>query len=63
MFARGVKKHLKTQNKNVRSTTKTVSRISKNFFKSNFLESCAFLDKQFAKIAGPVTLFLYDLEC
>ena len=29
----------------------------------NFLEPSAFMDKQFSKIDGPVTILLYDLEC
>ena len=46
---------LETQNLNVRSTTKTVLRISKTTKKQ-------FLTSSFAKIARPITFLLFDLE-
>ena len=51
---------LETQNLNVRSSTKTVLRVSKQID----LTKKAFSNTHsFAKIAVPVTFLLYDLEC
>ena len=48
---------LETKNSNVRSTTKTVLRISKNC-----LEPDAFSDKQFCENYWALTFLLYGLE-